>query len=211
MHQPRTRRSIHRLVLALGLGSLPVVRARPAAAAAAGIVSALRGRVEAVRDGAVRPLHVGAAVDVRDSLRTMAGARLLLTLADGSTLAMGEESQVVLTEVMGGDDSGMVFDLLAGIVRAVLGPSPPDIFAVRGRAAVAAARSTDFIVETTSVKTSVFVADGVVAVDEVYGRGETTLDQGQGIDVVRGQPFATPKSWGQGRVDQVLARTDAGD
>jgi len=198
--------------MALGLGTLPLLAAGRAVAAEAGLVTWLRGNAQAVRGQASRPLHVGAAVDAGDSLRTMAGARLRLTLADGSTLAMGEECQLVLTDIVGEAGRGaMVFDLLAGIVRAVLGPTPPDVFAVRGRAAVAAARSTDFVVETTAVSTAVFVGEGAVAVDAAYGAGEAVLGTGQGIDVVRGRPFGPVKTWGAGRVEQVLARTATGD
>jgi hypothetical protein len=172
-------------------------------------VSVLRGSATATRGGESRALHVGAAVEASDSLRTGAGARLLVTLADGSTLALGEESQLVLTKVLAdaGDGGSMVFDLLAGIVRAVIGPSHPDMFAVRGRVAVAAARSTDFIVETEARLTTVFVAAGEVAVGETYGSGEVVLGAGEGIDVRRGTVIGSARNWGQARIDDVLART----
>ena len=104
----------------------------------------------------------------------------------------------------------LVFDLLDGIARAVLGPQLRDVFSVRGRVAVAAARSTDFIVETSSRQTDVFVQAGAVAVAQVYGSGEVVLQPGEGVDVLRGQPLPTVKSWGQARIDDVLARTSVG-
>lgn len=212
MLAPSIRSCSRRRALALGVGCLPLLAAHKVMASEAGIVSALRGRSEAVRDGETRLLHVGATVNARDSLRTHEGARLRLTLADGSTLALGEGSQVVLTEIMAsGGRGGMVFDLLAGIVRAVLGASAPDVFAVRGRAAVAAARSTDFIVETTASSTAVFVNEGMVAVDEVYGGATAVLAAGQGIDVLRGRPFGPAREWGRARVEDVLERTATGD
>jgi ferric-dicitrate binding protein FerR (iron transport regulator) len=182
---------------------------RPAAAAEVGLVSALRGTATASRGGETRTLHVGAAVHGADSLRTGEGARLLVTLADGSTLAIGERSTLVVTTITAATAGGgsMVFDLLAGIVRAVLGPARPDLFAVRGRVAVAAARSTDFVVETSAGLTTVFVAAGSVAVDELYGPGATELGQGQGIDVRRGVAIGGPRDWGRARIDDVLART----
>jgi ferric-dicitrate binding protein FerR (iron transport regulator) len=207
----KQRRPTHRLdrrtALALAMAGLSLPLARPAAAAEAGIVSVLQGAAMATRGGESRPLHVGATVHDSDSLRTAVGARLLVTMADGSTLALGEESQLALTTIVDDAGGGMVFDLLSGIVRAVLGPPHPDMFAVRGRVAVAAARSTDFVVETDARLTTVFVSAGEVAVDELYGPGAAVLVAGQGIDVRRGEPVTGPRSWGQARIDDVLART----
>jgi hypothetical protein len=207
----KQRRATHRLdrraALALAVAGLALPLAGPAAAAEAGIVSVLRGSAMATRGGESRPLHVGATVHDSDSLRTAVGARLLVTMADGSTLALGEESQLALTTVVDDAGGGMVFDLLSGIVRAVLGPARPDMFAVRGRVAVAAARSTDFIVETDARQTTVFVGAGEVAVDALYGDGAAVLGAGQGIDVRRGVAIVGPRSWGQPRIDDVFART----
>lgn len=184
----------------------------PARAVEAGLVSAIRGRATATRAGATRDLHQGAVVQVGDSVRTHEGARLELTLIDESTLSLGEFSQLVLTIAVIRPETGgsLVFDLLDGIARAVLGPQLRDVFAVRGRVAVAAARSTDFIVETTSRQTDVFVQAGAVAVAQVYGSGEVVLQPGEGVDVLRGEPLPSVKSWGQARIDDVLARTSVG-
>ncbi len=195
------------LVLAGAGLALALPPVRPAPAADAGIVSALRGAASATRAGATRALHVGATVHAGDSLRTGASARLLVTMVDGSTLALGEQSQVVLTTVTTDAGGSMVFDLLAGLVRAVVGPEHPDRFAVRGRVAVAAARSTDFIVETETRLTSVFVATGEVAVDETYGGAAVVLGAGQGVDIRRGVTTGVPRNWGQGRINDVVVRT----
>ena len=183
--------------------------AAPAHAADAGLVSAMRGRATATRDGVTRDLHQGAVVEVGDAVRTHEGARLELTLIDESTVSLGELSQLVLTIAVIRPETGgsFVFDLLDGIARAVLGPQLRDVFEVRGRVAVAAARSTDFIVETTSRQTDVFVQAGAVAVAQVYGSGDVVLEPGEGVDVLRGQRLLMVKSWGQARIDDVLART----
>lgn len=219
-----------RHALALTTLALVVLAAgRPTLASEAGIVTSLRGAATATRDGAGRALHVGAAVHQQDSVVTATGARLRITLADGSTLVLGESSQLVLSAVVMGTDSGggsMVFDLLSGIVRAVIGPNPPEMFEVRGRAAVAAARATEFVVETGTRTTSVFVGGGEVAVSATYGGGEAVLGTGDGIDVERpiprvrslrlppGEPDAPVgtelgpvRQWGASRVAQVMART----
>ena len=197
-----------RTALTLAVGTLSLAAA-PALAADAGIVSAIRGRATATRGGTTRELHSGAMVQIGDALRTHEGARLELTLIDESTVSLGERSQIVVTTVVIRPEAGgsLVFDLLSGIVRAVLGPQLRDIFAVRGRVAVAAARSTDFIVETTARKTDVFVQSGAVAVSQVYGTGEVVLQPGEGVDVLRGQDLPPVKNWGQSRIDDVMART----
>lgn len=182
---------------------------RSAVAQEGGLVAWIQGAATASRDGASRPLHAGAAVRVGDSIVTQPGARLRLGFPDGSTLAIGEASRVVLTRLDGNAD-GLVFDLLAGIVRAVLGSDPPDIFAVRGRAAVAAARSTDFIVETTARETAVFAVSGTVGVEAAYGEGGGLLRAGDGIDIARGRPAGEVHPWGERRIADVLARTATG-
>jgi hypothetical protein len=220
-------RPSRRRALALTMvGLFALIAGRPALAAEAGIVTALRGAATATRDGVSHALHVGAAVHQQDSVVTARGARLRITLADGSTLTLGEESQLVLASVAVAAEAGggsMVFELLSGIVRAVIGPTPPAMFEVRGRAAVAAARSTEFIVETETRTTSVFVAGGEVVVRPTYGGGEAVLSTGDGIDVDRSRPHARSlrlgpgapedaalgpvRQWGPGRVAQVMART----
>ena len=197
-----------RTALGLAAGSVALA-AGPARAADAGLVSAIRGQATATRAGVTLDLHPGAVVQVGDSLRTHEGARLELTLIDESTVSLGELSQLVLTIaiIRPETDGSFVFDLLDGIARAVLGPQLRDVFEVRGRVAVAAARSTDFIVETTSRQTDVFVQAGAVAVAQVYGSGDVVLEPGEGVDVLRGQRLLMVKSWGQARIDDVLART----
>lgn len=205
-----------RAALMVGLAGfgLPLVRpaAQPAEGEAAGLVTGLSGRATATLDGATRTLHRGAVVHQQDSLATAAGAKLKINLADGSTLAMGENSRLVLTSVIddAGRGHGVVLDLVAGIVRAVLGPSRPEIFEVRGRVAVAAARSTDFFVETESRRTAVFVAAGEVAATEIYGDDAVLLAAGEGIDIRRGVATGRPVRWGQRRIDDFVARTMVG-
>jgi len=207
----RPERWSRRATLAAGLAgfSLPLLRPVAALAEAAGLVTGITGRATATRDGETRTLHGGAVIHRRDSLATEVGARLEVTLADGSTLSLGENCRLVVSEVVdeAGRGRGVVLDLVAGIVRAVLGPSRPEVFEVRGRVAVAAARSTDLIVETESSRTAVFVVAGEVGVREAYGPSEAVLVAGQGIDVARGVATGEPVTWGQGRVDQFIERT----
>ncbi|EHS52557.1 FecR protein [Rhizobium sp. PDO1-076] len=71
--------------------------------------------------------------------------------------------------------------------------------------AIAAVRGTSYIVDVAGDKTSVFVISGDVAVSRLDASQEVTLESGEGVDVLPGQPMAV-LSWGQQRVNNLLAR-----
>lgn len=71
--------------------------------------------------------------------------------------------------------------------------------------AIAAVRGTKWAVDVADAKTSVFVADGRVGVSRrARGRG-VVLGPGEGVDVEATGPL-TVKTWGQPRVDALMAR-----
>ncbi len=71
--------------------------------------------------------------------------------------------------------------------------------------AIAAVRGTKWAVDVAEAKTAVFVADGRVGVSRrARGRG-VVLGPGQGVDVEATGPL-TVKTWGQPRVDALMAR-----
>lgn len=71
--------------------------------------------------------------------------------------------------------------------------------------AIAAVRGTKWAVDVGDAKTSVFVANGRVGVTRrARGRG-VVLGPGQGVDVEATGPL-TVKTWGQPRVDALMAR-----
>jgi len=71
--------------------------------------------------------------------------------------------------------------------------------------AIAAVRGTRWAVDVAEAKTSVFVADGRVGVSRrARGRG-VVLGSGEGVDVEATGPL-TVKTWGQPRVDALMAR-----
>ncbi|MCK1359313.1 FecR domain-containing protein [Bradyrhizobium sp. 199] len=71
--------------------------------------------------------------------------------------------------------------------------------------AIAAVRGTRWAVDVAETKTSVFVADGRVGVSRrTRGRG-VVLGPGEGVDVEATGPL-TVKTWGQPRVDALMAR-----
>jgi len=72
--------------------------------------------------------------------------------------------------------------------------------------AIAAVRGTKWAVDVADAKTSVFVANGRVGVTRRAARGGgVVLGPGEGVDVEATGPL-TVKTWGQPRVDALMAR-----
>ena len=100
--------------------------------------------------------------------------------------------------------------LVLGILRAkLLGPPWRDSFEVRTRAAIASVRSTEWIVESRPLKTSVLVVEGEVAVTGKASRDRVLLGPGMGTDVPLGGVPSPAAAWGAERVADVEARTRA--
>lgn len=78
-------------------------------------------------------------------------------------------------------------------------------FEIRTPHAIAAVRGTEYIVDVTSERTSVFVVRGEVAVSRANGSETVLLTRGEGADVAPGVPFA-PVRWGLPRAEALLAR-----
>ncbi|WP_167406684.1 FecR domain-containing protein [Bradyrhizobium forestalis] len=71
--------------------------------------------------------------------------------------------------------------------------------------AIAAVRGTKWAVDVADAKTSVFVADGRVGVTRRARGRAVVLGPGEGVDVEPTGPL-TVKTWGQPRVDALMAR-----
>ncbi len=71
--------------------------------------------------------------------------------------------------------------------------------------AIAAVRGTKWAVDVADAKTSVFVADGRVGVSRRARGRSVVLGSGEGVDVEATGPL-TVKTWGQPRVDALMAR-----
>ena len=78
-------------------------------------------------------------------------------------------------------------------------------FQVTTPQAIAAVRGTKWAVDVAEAKTSVFVADGRVGVSRRSGGRSVVLGRGEGVDVEATGPL-TVKTWGQPRVDALMAR-----
>lgn len=200
---PRLWRAIGVCLLAMCLAGTKAVAEDTAPV---GEVTALTGAAVVLRADGPAALFRGAPVRRADTVRTLAGTRLQISFEDGSHLVLGADSKVTVARYAPSGDGQGLLELLRGIVRVVLEKADPwQSFEVETRTAVASARSTQWIVDLTAEGTAVFVVDGTVA---VRGAGrEIVLRPGFGTDVPPGMPPGDPKQWGQGRVDDVVART----
>jgi ferric-dicitrate binding protein FerR (iron transport regulator) len=189
------------------LASAPAARAQQAPAGeAVGRVVALTGPASAWAAGTPRALSLGAHVHRGETLRTLAGAKLVVRFTDGAELILGADSQAAVAAYAPAQGTAAM-QLMRGILRLVLDPARVwRRFEVETRSAVAAARSTEWIVALDAeAATAVFVIAGRV---DVRAQGRTvTLAPGEGTDVPAGAPPGPVTQWGQARVDEVRAAT----
>jgi hypothetical protein len=178
---------------------------------AVGQISVSVGTARLERGDKSEPLVVGALVYPTDRLVTGPEARVRVKFGDGSVLIVGANTRVevdtyapVATEA----PVARILRLLGGIVRAQAPTSGDDRgFEIRTRMAVASVRSTEWIVQATVEKTSVFVIEGSVEVSDIDRRKSVILRPGFGTDVTERNLPSEPKKWGKRRVDDVLDRT----
>ncbi len=177
-----------------------------------GSIGGLVGEVEIVRGQERFAAAPETELIERDVIVTGERAWVSIALADGSELAVGGSTTLVLNEYLLGDDgqrkSGVI-SLLVGIVRAFVSGGNEG-FVIDTQAAIASARSTDFIVDAGDGDTAVFVVEGVVAVSGVGpARGQSVeLKATEGTDVDQGQPPQQPLVWGKARVDTAIERCE---
>jgi hypothetical protein len=198
-----------RVVLALPF-LLAAASTQAAEAIVVGTVSRLVGQPSMrVAGGRNVALARGMLLHEGDRIATGPGGRLEITATDGTTIAVGEQTTLVLSRFVAPRPTSAgqgLLDLLEGILRLNL-PNAWDRFQVTTGTAVASVRSTDWMIEATADNTAVFVAEGRVEVENTARTGAVLLDPAFGTDVQAGALPTTPKRWGQARVDSVLART----
>lgn len=177
---------------------------------AVGRIGRISGEVTLVRGAQTLSASSGMPVRQDDAVETGANGRAEIVYEDGSTVVLGSGTAVSIARYAppAAGPGTALLDLIDGILRVTLSAGRQwQSFEVRSATAVASVRSTDWIVDAGRASTAVFVVDGVVAVDSRVGLGGIVLAAGQGTDVPAGEAPAAPKTWGQARVDDVLART----
>lgn len=173
-------------ILGLTFAMAGLLRATPADAQnVVGSVTRMSGSAQVLRAGATLNAAPGMALQLHDRVTTSSGADLTITLADGSTLELGESAVLVIDEsvVTGGARASTKISLFGGslssIVTAALRGAAPN-FEVHTPNATAGVRGTSFTTKYSSAEsrpgysdctefTDVAVDDGAVAVTNARG------------------------------------------
>ena len=207
------KRSISAILFGIALGTAAAATAEPAGAEPVGEVQTVVGTAELVRAGTTTSVRDGMGVEPGDELRTGEAGRLRVRFIDGSFATLGSLAAMTVErfEQPGGTGTrDAALAIAGGFVRAVaeklVGASR---FEVRTPTAVAAARSTEWIVEVTREGTAVVAMSGRVSVRPTGpGPGEPVeLDPGQGTDVAPGAAPQPAKPWGEARMARAMAAT----
>ena len=196
----------------IGSGALAPAAAQPVPV---GTVEALVGTAVVTRHetGEAGPLTIGAELFEGDRIRTETGARLRLTLRDGSVLTCGEATGLTLDRALYAPERSSRSYLVRvsfGIVRAVVELlAAPATFEMQTNTAVISVRGTEWIAEAQRAATAVVALDGEVAVRNVNPAvpGAVTLGPGEGVTVEAGAPPPAPTVWGDARRNAFIERT----
>ncbi|OWQ48540.1 hypothetical protein CDL60_01150 [Roseateles noduli] len=193
-------------------------------------VAALAGDATRVVAGQTQPLRLGDKVGEGAQLRTGDNGRVRLRCPDGSSLVVGDRSQLTLTRLNLGIDAGTgvmpgyadgARDVSLLLERGLLGqkvtPSGSGKWEVRTPSAVTAVRGTEFLVEVgENEQTAVLVQSGQVAVlpgpraaGRTRGLGAqlpVLVDRAGGTDCEVSQGCTAATQWPADRVRAVLDR-----
>ena len=175
-----------------------------------GRVAAVTGLVTALDEVESRVLAAGDPIHHSDRVIT-AGGVVSIEFLDGSVVTIGADSIVIVAEYTAGErvsGLGRTLSLILGALRAVVaGDGAPPAFEVETRAAVAAARSTEWAMEVDRADHTAVL--GIVGEVAVTAAGTTVvLGPGFGTDVDLGEAPTPATEWGAGRAARLLARTD---
>jgi hypothetical protein len=195
-----------------GSGALAPAAAQPVPA---GTVEALVGTAVVTRQetGVAVSLTIGAELFEGDRIRTETGARLRLTLRDGSVLTCGEATGLILDRALYAPEQAgrsYLVRVSFGIVRAVVELlASPSAFEMQTNTAVISVRGTEWIAEARRGATAVVALDGEVAVQNVDPAvpGTVVLGPGEGVTVEAGAPPPAPTVWGDARRNSFIERT----
>jgi len=158
---------------------LTISLASPMHAVEAGLVAGINGAPTVTRAGMTQPLKRGDAVDVGDRLTTDAHAKLKILLADDSVLNIGPQTEVVVDELLLGDNRTGKLRVLAGrfklAIAAWFGGSSD--YQIDMPTAVAGVRGTVLWGDTTL--DAICALQGTVEVRAVKGSANATLKAGE--------------------------------
>ena len=201
--------AIAAISLALALTGL---RDAASAEPQAGEVLALSGQCSGEIGGARKPLKLGDAVQVGETVEVAAGAKLKLRMSDGSIIAIASETRLTIANYRignGGESRDAILSLGAGLVRAVVSAlrgSPH--FEVDTATSVAAVRSTDWFIEARPGSTQVGVLEGSVSLRSVATGREIVVPARWGARVEAGRDPVPARVWTRAEFDDFISRTN---
>jgi ferric-dicitrate binding protein FerR (iron transport regulator) len=169
-------------------------------------ITALEGdgaRVEL--GGAVQAVALGPLPGAAARLLTGPATRLEITCRDGLVLTVGPECTADLGDLLApADERSVVVALIEGIIGIVVPDRGGGTVEVRTPAAIAAVRSTAWLVEhDPEVGTAVFVREGRVTVSN--RETAVVLREGEGITLTRDSTVRPAAAWGPPRIEQATA------
>jgi hypothetical protein len=158
------------------------------------------------------PLTMQSRLYQDDLIHTQTASKVRLALVDGTTLVLGEQSTLHLTEFVyaPGQSRKSLMTMVQGVFKLVISTVlPRSTFEVHTTSAVAAVRGTEWLGQVTRDATAILVLEGEVAVSHARPAvaGTVLLTAGTGTDVVGQQPPTPPKPWGEARIRALVAAT----
>jgi hypothetical protein len=175
-----------------------------------GSVLAVRGDVFSDSGKGLQRLIVKAPVHRGEAI-VAANGKAQIALSTGTVISVGEHSRMQIDDYDDARDQvGTRIKLIAGALRLLVAKlAPSGSFEVETETAIAAVRGTDWVIEATTVQTSVVLVSGVVAVSGRQARASeaVVLDtSGDGTDVRPGDPPTPAKQWSAKRFADTVAR-----
>jgi hypothetical protein len=159
----------------------------PARADAAGDLAAtvisVRPQVRLIRAEAERPLELGMFVRAGDRVRTDESGVLRLVLVDGSSFAIGPNSDFTAQSLGANGGGGSVFSLVKGMLQgAVRHLSGGQRLIIQTPTGVAAVKGTEYQVSALEDKTELKVLKGDVELSDPAGHGSVDVGPGQAAE-----------------------------
>jgi hypothetical protein len=192
--------------------ALPGMRCAASAGSQAGEVLALFGQCFVETGGRRKPLKVGDAVDVGDTLDVAVGAKLRLRMNDGSVIAIASGGRLTIADYRvgdGGESRDATLSLGEGLLRAVVSTlKGPPHFEVDTATGVAAVRSTDWFIEARPGSTQVGVLEGRVSLKSVATGKEIVIPAHWGARVEAGRDPVLARVWTAAEFDDFIRRTN---
>lgn len=181
----------------------------PITRAEVGAVDRVQAPADAVFAGDARTLERTAPVYFLDLLRTGEAARLRVTLADASTITMGEHAALEVNELVYSPEPTSTTEATLNLLKGALlyigdklrGEERRRVL-IRTPVAILGVRGTRFWVGPIDGATGVLVVGGEVLVSNPKGR--VRLGAGEGTMIQADGSLSPAKTWGEAKVQRAL-------